>query len=530
MAAANTSSPTSTGWRKRESFWSAMLQILMVAVVLAASVGFFYKRRETKKVVGEVMVEARAASLKSNPNDTKKALKILDGALERDSGAADALAMAAALNTDLWLLHHEPGAEQKAKEFLERARQANSKSEDRFGTEALHLLAAGNPKGAEDYVEELRKKGANSAKLFYASAMALKAQGNLALARQAFATAVDKAWKDPQYAAASGEAILEEGVPGASDAFNKSLSNNADFFRGRLGLALSRVQRKDRIGESENILKDVLTREAELSAPLKARAIAIQAGIANIQAQPDQAIALADKALALNPDDVWALFAKANALTMKKDAGAPAAYDAVIARQKSAPVFYFEGAQRLQKAGMPEAAIALLDKYAAFFQQVKNPTADGKVVAYLDRDDRYWLTRGDVLLEIGKLDDAMASYDKAIEAKNIHLSKAYYAKGALLLKKKEFEKAAELLQDITPQDGTGQIPEAYMAMGEILFNKKDWGAGCQNYAFALTRMKAQQAPREDLNEILTSVEKKLKASGQGPISKLWMEEAKPLIQ
>jgi tetratricopeptide (TPR) repeat protein len=242
------------------------------------------------------------------------------------------------------------------------------------------------------------------------------------------------------------------------------------------------------------------------------------------------AITVADKAIALNPDDAWALQAKANALAAKKDPGAAAAYDAVIAKSPSSPVFYFEGAAALQKAGQADAAMALLSKYEAFFKNVKNATADGKEEIYLDRDDRYWLARGDLLRTAGKQDDAMAAYEKAIAAKSLHLSKAYYAKGALLIEKKEYDKAAELLQDITPPDGTGQLPEAYMAMGEILFQKKEWGPGCQNFAFALTRMKAKQEPREKLNDVLTDVEKRLKAANQKDVAKLWVEEAKPLIQ
>src|SRR5690606_29852851 len=105
---------------------------------------------------------------------------------------------------------------------------------------------------------------------------------------------------------------------------------------------------------------------------------------------------------------------------------------------------------------------------------VKNPTADGKEEIYLDRDDRYWLARGDLLKTAGKLDEAMASYEKAIDAKSLNLTRAYYAKAALLIEKKDLDKAAELLQDITPPDGTGQLAEAYIAMGDILFEKKDW--------------------------------------------------------
>ncbi len=519
-----------TGWKKRESFGSALIQIVVVAGILSGAVYFIYKRGTDKKEIAELMKDARATALKGNLVDTKKAISIAEEALARDPGSPDPNAFVAAMYTDLWLYHREPGAEAKAKDYFEKAKKADSQSEDRFGVEALHLVAAGNPRGAEEFVEELRKKGGSGARIFYAQAMAMKAQGNLKLSGTSFRAAMDKAWKDLNYASAYGEALLDEGAPGAADAFSKASGQNPEHIRARLGLALARLQRRDRLGDAESIAKDVLSREGEISAPQKARALAITAGLLNVQQQYDAAITTAEQALAANPDDAWALFAKANALALKKDPGAAAAYDAVVARSPAAPLYYFEGAMNLHRAGMGEAATALLAKYEAVFKNVKNVTIEGKEEIYLDRDDRYWLARGEILKAAGNQAEAMTAFDKAIAAQSLNLTRAYYAKSALLLEQKEYDKAAELLTDITPPDGTGQLPEAYMAMGDILFHKKEWGPGCQNFAFALTRMRAKQEPREKLNALLTDVEKKLKDAKQKDVAKLWMEEAKPLIQ
>jgi tetratricopeptide (TPR) repeat protein len=135
-----------------------------------------------------------------------------------------------------------------------------------------------------------------------------------------------------------------------------------------------------------------------------------------------------------------------------------------------------------------------------------------------------------VLRAAGKLDEALAAYDRAIAAKNVNITRATYAKATVLMEKKDYDQAGAILLDITPPDGTGQLAEAYMAMGQLLFEKKEWGPGCQNYAFALTKLKMAQAPRERLNALLTDVEKKLKAANQKEMARLWMEEARPLIQ
>lgn len=528
MAAAD--APNSD-WKKRESLPSALIQIVLVGALLAGAVWFVVGRGNRKKEVGDKLKEAKIVAIKDNPADLRKAIGLAEDVLKIDGSAPEVLATLASLHTELWLTHREMSAEAKAKEYLEKAEKADSKSEDRYGTKALHILASGKAKEADEFVEELRKKGASTAKLSYAQALALKQQGNLQLERASFVLATDKGWKDPQYSAAFGEALLEEGQPlQALDFFNKAMANNPDHLKAKVGIALARLERKDRVADAAETLKDLLSREAELSPALKARVYAAAAELANFEAQYDQAIVAADKALGVNPDDQWALFAKAKALALKKDPSAPAAFDAVIAKARTAPAFYFEGAMLLQQAGMADQAIALLDKYEAVFKTIVNPTADGKQVAFLERDDRYWLTRGDVQRDSGKLDDALASYDKAINAKNVNLVKATYAKGSVYLAKKDFEGAEKQLVDITPPDGTGALPEAYVAMGEIQFSKKDWAAGCQSYAFALSKYKASGMPREQLNAMLTDVEKKLIASGQKPVAKLWLDEAKPLIQ
>lgn len=525
-----TESTESTNWKKRESFGSAMIQIIIVGLLLAGTVYFVYKRGADKKEIHELLTQARTTEARGNLADVKKALTVIDEAIAKDSGSPDANALAAAYWTDLWLIHHEPGAEAKAKEFLEKAKKADSQGEARYGTEAMHLVAAGKFKEADTFVEELRKKGGSGARLFLAQGLAQKSEGELKLALASLRASMEKEWKDLNFTDAYGEELLAEGAHGAVDTFMKANAQNSDHFRTRLGLALARVQARLRVGDAEVLLKETMDRKDELSAPQKARAAAIGALILDIQEQYDPAIQTADIALKDNPDDAWALHAKALALAGKKDPGAAAAAEAVIAKAPASPIFYFENAAALQKAGQLDAGLGLLAKYEGFFKNVKTPTADGKEEIYLDRDDRYWLARGELLKNANKTDEAMVSFDKAIAAKSLNLSRAYYQKGQLLLDQKQFDKAAEILQDITPPDGSGTIAEAYMAMGDVLFEKKDWGPACQNYAYALTRMKLQQQPREKLNEVITDVEKRLKAANQKEIAKVWVEESKPLIQ
>lgn len=531
MAAAD-EAKTGSEWKKRESFGSAMAQIAIVAALLGGAVYFLYARGTTKKAVDEKVREARVASLHNNPADLTKALSLLDEAFTLDKGSAEGLSLAAAIQTERWFVQREADAEAKAKDALASAVKAGAKGEDRYGTEALQLVAQGKGKEADEFVEDLRKKGASSsARLAYAQGLGLKAQGNLKLARQQFTTAMEKAWKDPGYAATLGEAYLEEGsFRPALDAFQKGLGQNPDHFRSRLGLALTRALMRDKVGDAAQVVGETLGRESELSPFLKGRALAVKAELLSAEGQYDQALQTADQAAQANPADSVAAFVKARALAFKQDPAAADAFKAVVKQSPTVPLYYFEGAALLQKNQKLDEALALLDAYEAQFKSVKYQSSEGKEEVYLDRDDRYWVGRGDVLAAANKQDEAIAAYDKAIAAKSVNQVRAHYAKAAVLIARKDFAAAETILQDITPGDGTGQLGEAYQAMGEVQFAKKEWPAGAQHFAYALAKYKANQVPREQLNALLTDVEKRLKAAGQPAIAKAWMEEAKPIIQ
>lgn len=520
----------SKDWKRRESLGSALLQLALVAAVLGLGVYLVYRRGTARKELAQVMREARTTAQRGNREDLRAALGVVDRALKLDASAADPNAFAAALWTDLWLDHHEPDARDKAVESLEKAERAGARSADRYGVEAQHRLAAGDPAAVVSFVEDLRQQGGSGARLFLAEAQALRAQGRLSEARASLLAAMDKDYRDGRLACALGEALLEDGTPGAIDTFGRVALEHPDLVRARLGLALARLLKGEKLAQVEAELTELLARERELSSVERARAEAINAGLLEAQGHYDEALTQAQSALLIEPKEVWAMLFRARALAATGDARAAEAFSALIDAAPAAPLFYFEGAARLQRARQPDAATSLLDRYEAFFAAVKRPGADGgRELSFLERDDRYWLTRGDLLKSAGHLEQASTAYERAIDAKASNLARAVYAKASLLVARGEPALAQALLANITPPDGTGP-PEAYLAMGELLFQKKEWGAGCQSFAFGLTALKAAHAPSTRLTEVLLDVERRLKAGGQRDLAKLWMDEAKPMAQ
>lgn len=519
-------------WKKRESFGSALLQIGIVAVILIGAVFFVYKRNERKQKVGEGMDEVKKQlAVRDNATDIQKALKRLDEVLAVDDSAPDALAMAADLHTQLWLVHKVPGADSKAKEFLAKAEAADSKSDERYATKAFHLLAANQVKEADEYIDSLRQQGASSPKVWHAQAVAKQKLGQLALSREAYKQAADKAWKNPRFTSSFTEALIDEANYWmAGSEVTKALSANPEHVRSRILKGIIALYKKDGVAakEAADTIKELEAQE--LTPGMKALLLAEKAELAVFEQKLDDAIKYATEATTLNADEHFAHFAKAKALAMKKDPAAADAFKAAIALRATAPLLYVEGAAQLQQAGNLDAALGLLDAYENFFKNVQIAAMDGKTVPALERDDRYYISRGDVLKAAGKKDEALAAYEKAIAAKSVMQAKAWYAKGALHLEAKELDKAKEALAVVTPDDGSGTLPEAYLAMGDLLFQQKDYATACQNFGFALTRFRAMQAPREKLNTILDDVAKRLVAANQKPMAKAWQEEGKALIQ
>ncbi|MGZ3460300.1 MAG: tetratricopeptide repeat protein, partial [Archangium sp.] len=460
-----------------------------------------------------------------------QALAELDTLFRLDEDARDAQALAADVDMRLWLEHRQPEAETGAREHLARAEALDSRSGERFGARAMLLLAEGKAAEAETYLEGLRTQGAKSPKLSLAEAQVLRARGRLSDARQAFANASEAAWREPRYAVAHGEELLDEGLyPQAAEALKKALAANPDHLRARLSLALARLYQGTGREEATRAVSDVLAREAELTPALKARARAVRAALALAEGNADEALKDAGEALAASPDEHHALFIRARALALKKDPGARAAFQQAVAKRRTAPLLYLDGAKALQQAGDGEGALALLDAYEAVFRDVQVPAPEGKTVGALERDDRYWLARGDVLEALARSDEAMAAYEHALAVKGVNMARAQYAKAALLLARKDYDAARPLLVEVAPENGRGSMPEAYQALGDLLFAKGEFANGCQAYFLGLSRARLQGAPLETVRAGASDVARHLEAAGQPTMAKAWKNETDTLLK
>jgi tetratricopeptide (TPR) repeat protein len=521
--------------RRRESLASALVQVALVAVLLGAAVTYVVHRGRVREQTETRLKAAQTLAQRGNPADLDKALKELEALFAVDAKVYGAHTLAADLHTSLWLEHRLAASEAKAREHLVAAEALESKDAERYSAQVVRawlLLAEGKAAEAERALKVLTDRGANNPKLWLVYARTQQALGNLQGARQAYSRAMESAWKDPRFSTAYGEALLEEGLYAqAGEALGRATSANPEHLQARVTAALATLYLRQRPEESAaKAVQEVLAREAELTPALKARALAARGELALASGNADEAIKDADAALALNPEEPYALFGRARALAAKKDPAARAAFEAAVAKRRTAPLLYMEGAKALQQAGDGTGALALLDSYEAVFRDVQVSAGEDKTVSALERDDRYWLARGGVLEAAGRQDDALAAYDRAITVSGPAQSRARYAKGALLLARKDYPGAREVLTAVTPDSGAGPVPEAYTAMGEVLFGLGDYAAGCQHHFFAISRDRARGVQIELLQARATEISKRLTTAGQANMAKAWKAEADALLK
>ena len=533
MATADGGNDGPPDWKRRESLGSALAQVGVVAVLLAAAVYFYVQRGRVKEELDTRMKSARALAQRGNPEDLQAALKELDGIFALDATAYDAHVLAAELQASLWLEHRVTAAEQLTREHLQRAENLESPASGRYGTKvvrALMLLREGKADEAASTLLALEAQGAGSPKLLLALGRTHQARGSLVEARQAFARAMEAAWKDPHYATAYGAALLDEGQYGqAGEALRKATTANARHSEARLVKALASLYQHEKVDAARSTVQELTAREAQLTPALKALLLAVRAELALAGGGADEALREADAALVLVPDAHYALFARARALAAKKDAGTRAAFERAVEKRRTAPLLYLDGARALQEAGDGDGALALLDRYEATFRDVKVPAGEGKTAGALERDDRYWLARGGVLEALGRQDDALAAYDKAIASRGLSLGRAQYAKGALLLARKDYAGARPLLEPLAPADGSGMMPEAYAAMGDLLLASGDTQGGYQHYVRSLLREKARGVPVERVKARADELGKRLTAVGPS-LARDWAEATSQVLQ
>jgi len=518
-------------WRPKESPLSATLQVLGFAALLAVGVGLYVRHAHQRKDLFERVEEARLAAREDNPRSLRAALEVLDRALEVDDGDAEALSLAASLHAELWLTHHEAQSEAKARELIARAVAVDAQTAERFATEGLLALASGEGSRARKELAALLERGATSPLLFYAAAQAYQDGAELSAANEHFRRAMEVGRSQPRFSLAYADYAVGDGRLGpAAEVLEQSLTTHEGHLRSLLLAGLVGAYRGQVGDEARALVKELLEkREPELSKALAADAHALAAHAALARGDLPGALKEAAAGLSADPRNVHAAAARAHTLTLQGSPEADAAWLEAAALRPSATFFYLQGSEALLRAGRTGGARALLDAWEKVFAPVRIPGEDGQPIPALDREDRFWIARARLAEATDQQEQALAHYQRAVAAKGLQQADALLGLGRLQLAREDWDGAHQTLAQVAPEDGTGLLPDAYRAMGEIHFHRGDYTRGAAHFGYALGRLKEQGAPIAQREALRAEVGQRLQKLRQPQLSRAWLEESKQLL-
>lgn len=501
-------------WEKSETGGRFIRDIVIVAVVLAGGFGWYWKRSENSAAANKTAKAAQELLLKDTPASYEAARAKLQEVLDQYDGShAYSLAALAELNAILVGEHKMADRKSDAETYTTRAIDNQTNIAEQYAARALLMVADGKAAEAERYLnDDVIEKGGGGAKIYAALAHALRAQGKLDEARRALKGAVDADWRNPRFAQLIGESYLEDGDgTNALAYFSKGLASNSEHFGSQIGAARARILMGNGLKEAGEAIQAVLAKESELSPGLKSQALLAKAELLLFEQKFDEAIATADQAAQVDPSLAWSFAVKAKAHALKRDpALASTEFDKAIAADPWVPAFYFDAARYLVGAG-DDGTRAL-----AFFEKFK-----GK------KDDRFFLEHGNALRNLGRFDEAIARYDEAIKVNELN-GQVYLNKGAALRQQKKFADAEKAFE--AAKAAQEFFPELYVERAMLMFDRKEYESGMQEYANALTQWRQAKQSRERLTAAIAEVKDLLTKAGQKQYAQVWEKEAADLIR
>ncbi|MGC4119250.1 MAG: tetratricopeptide repeat protein [Myxococcales bacterium] len=522
------STPPAVDWRGRTTLLGYLRDVLIAALILGAGLYVYYQREQTGRKIRALGKEAKEYVLKDSVKAYGEAEKRLLEMTSLDSDYPFALASLGELYATRWMDMGIEADAANAKKYTALSDKGDAKINERFGAVIMVMLAEKKYEDAAKYASDITKTAASS-HVVNGYGRALRGLGRLDEARQALKKSADTEWRNPRFACDFADVFFEDGdFINAQAFYAKGVEANSEHVRSLIGRSRAQLARGQKIKEAYDTLTSILEKKDELPPRIKAQALTGMSEMRGLEQKFDEALQLADEAIKAYPDYSWAHFAKARILAVQKNAqGAAAEIDKTLELDRYVPEFYYNGSNAMMDAGDPAKAQALLDSF----------------LKALKEDDRFHLAYGNLLMKVEKPEDALKHFDKAIELNNFN-AVAHYAKGAALFDArktfltdpKDTKKRDELFENSKKEldlalEVQEYFPAAHSKLGDILFEKEEWGDGCQSYAQALMQMKTLQAPRERMTELRERINDRLiKDAKKRDVAKAWMDETGKLIR
>jgi tetratricopeptide (TPR) repeat protein len=464
---------------KRESAGSALMQIAIAIVLVAAAVFVYWKVQGEKARVADLAVKAREATQGDDAVALLKAEKLyMDIGDEAKVLKDDAiLAQLAELEAQLYQAYGVEGAKAKAEKYVAMAKDRDVRKAERYAAEAYLLLGQGKAVEAEQGIMAVLDRGGRHGKLLHALAVAKLAQGK---AKEAVVAALEGekiANQLVRLPITEGDALLEQANFGAAKAaYKKALALNGNHLRARaatnLALAVSREGKPSLIEkELDRLLEEANTNHGGNPPPRVKGFIQYAKGeVFLVDNDAEHALEQANAALVTDPSEYVAVALKARALAKlgKLDEAKKAFNDALALAPSSIPIAR-QAAETLGRAGQAAEGVEYLEKVKA-----TNPD-NGLLYVYLTLAQA----------KAGKGKDALKTADIAIDKLGNASDVALFAKAKALQADGQIDKAREAYGEALGAHGSQDWAEVFYELGNIRAHEKLWDDAAKAYEQAI---------------------------------------------
>jgi tetratricopeptide (TPR) repeat protein len=491
--------------QKKESGAAAIVQVILVAGLVAGGVFGWWKFSGEKKRVADLAVAAKQKTEADDHVALLEALRLFD---EIDSSGAKQMAddgilvSLAEINAQLYQAYGVAEAKTRAEKYVSVAKERDLKKAERYAAEAYLMLGDGQGPAAENMLTDIVvNRGARHAKLLHAMAVAKLAQGK---AKDAVATSLEGQKLSTQLVRlpiAEGDAFLALGnFSAAANAYNKAKKLNPDHLRARTALTI--VAGVSRIGKPPLLQQELdrLLQEAGENAPPRVKGF-IQYGkgeVFLVENKAKEALEQAEASLATDPGQPSSLALKGRALAkLGKNEEAGKAFDEALAIAPSSLPIAKAAALTLKRAGKEKDGVAYLQKVVA-----SNPE-NGQAHAEL----------AIVQAAVGMAAEATKSAEEAVTKLGNASDIAVFAKARALHASKKLPEALETYKESLGFHGNPDWPELYFALGDLRFDEKNWDEAIGAYESAIKFWDKQGGSIDDVADAWERIGKATQSMG-----------------
>ncbi len=443
--------------RRPASVWRTLRYAVFTAMVLGLIVVTYAWRVRVQAEVSKLCAAAKPIKSKGDWRSLEQADKLYREALELDGAHPVVLGALAEIHALLYFEHGIDRSKNELALWIQRVREVDARTGDRYLGEGLGIVIAGDPTRAERLLLQTIERGGVDARVLFALGIAQRSAGKYLASRDALRRAHELDPFQPTFAVELGDTfLLDSDVKNAEHYWRKAAEANPDHARATSRALVGALL----LGAAPASLSEKVDALAtrELPPAHRGALLALRAMLALARGERQEAQTLVREANGLRPYDPALDWLVGYVLAETGNKEALAAYDDLLKRLSGLKNLGIEAAFLAARFGQPadgEARLATLKdlapaKTTAYAAEMYLRAGD--VAAATARAERALGTDpavaeghyviGRVRQQKHELQKALEHYSKALQARSVY-PEVYHQVGSVYVENKEYDRALE---------------------------------------------------------------------------------------